>query len=184
MDRRLPEEEPALEISYDICCMQHTLLSISLTLLFALPLKAQKDSIQRVINKEVWVPFIKAFNEGDTEAFLAVHSRDVSRVLDHTIWDYNEYAKHTRDGNVSMKKQKRTQQLELRFTRRVANGNRAYDVGYYKGTSTGADGKPRSYYGKFTVLLRKEEGAWKILMDQDSPEDASEATFRKAAPME
>ena len=164
--------------------MQRILLSISLPLLFALPLKAQKDSIRRIINKDVWIPFIKAFNEGDREAFLAVHSKDVSRVLDNTIWDYNEYAQHTQQGNAAMKQKKMAQKLELRFTRRVANGDRAYDVGYYKGTATDADGKSRSYYGKFTVLLRKEEGRWKILMDQDSPEDASEATFQKASPIE
>ena len=164
--------------------MQRILLSISLSLLIALPLKAQKDSIQRVINKEVWIPFIKAFNEGDTEAFLAVHSKDVSRVLGNTIWNYNEYAQHTREGNAAMKQNKQAQKLELRFTRRVANGDRAYDVGYYKGTATDVGGKSRSYYGKFTVLLRKEEGRWKILMDQDFPEDASEATFGKASPME
>lgn len=164
--------------------MQRTLLPISILLLFALPLKAQKDSIQRIINKDVWIPFIKAFNEGNTEAFLAVHSKDVSRVLNNTIWDYNEYAQKTQKGNASMKLNKQTQKLELRFTHRVANGNRAYDVGYYKGTSAGPDGKSRSYYGKFTVLLRKENGVWKILMDQDSPEDASEATFQKASPME
>lgn len=164
--------------------MQRILLFISLPLLSALPLKAQKDSVQRVINKEVWIPFIRAFNEGDTEAFLAVHSKDVSRVLGSTIWDYNEYAQHTREGNAALKKKKQTQKLELRFTRRVVNGNRAYDVGYYKGTATDAEGRSRSYYGKFTVLLRKEEGGWKVLMDQDSPEDASEATFRKASPME
>lgn len=164
--------------------MQRILLSISLLLLFALPLKAQKDSIQRVINKEVWIPFIKAFNEGDTEAFLAVHSKDVSRVVENAIWDYKEYAKYTREGNAAMKERKHAQKLELRFTRRVADGDRAYDVGYYKGTATDADGTSRSYYGKFTVLLRKEKGQWKILMDQDSPEDASEATFQKASPME
>lgn len=164
--------------------MQRTLLSISMLLLFALPLKAQKDSIQRSINQDVWIPFIKAFNEGDTEAFLAVHSKDVSRVLGNTIWDYYEYARKTQVSNASMKQNKETQKLELRFTGRVANGGRAYDVGYYKGTATGPDGKSRSYYGKFTVLLRKEDGVWKILMDQDAPEGATEATFQKGAPIE
>ena len=38
----------------------------------------------------------------------------------------------------------------------------------------------RTGYGKFHVLLRKENGTWKILMDAD----ANDAVFQNGKPME
>ena len=37
--------------------------------------------------------------------------------------------------------------------------------------------------GRFHVLLRKENGAWKIVMDADTREGASEVNFNKASPI-
>jgi ketosteroid isomerase-like protein len=159
--------------------MRHFFLSF-LYLLFYQPTSAQSDSI----NAQVWKPFIKAFHELNTDAFMALHSKDVSRVLDGDIQNYETYAQNTQRANASMKKDGNTQSLELRFTKRIVKGDRAYETGYYKGTFTPASGAPRHYYGRFAVLLRKENGTWKILMDQDAREDASETTFQAASAME
>ena len=159
--------------------LRHLLLSFA-SLLLCPAVSAQSDTI----NAQVWKPFIKAFHELDTDAFMALHSRDVSRVLDGDIQNYETYAQNTRRANASMKKEGNTQSLELRFTKRIVKGDRAYETGYYKGTFTPAGGTTRHYYGKFAVLLRKENGAWKILMDQDDPGDASETTFQAASAME
>jgi len=37
-------------------------------------------------------------------------------------------------------------------------------------------------FGRFHVLLRKENGAWKIVMDADTREGTSEEHFNKASP--
>lgn len=159
--------------------MRYLILTLS-CLLFCQVVSAQSDAI----NAQVWKPFIKAFHELNTDAFMALHSKDVSRVLDADIQNYGTYAQNTQRANTSMKKEGNTQSLELRFVKRIVKGDRAYETGYYKGTFTPAGGAPRHYYGKFTVLLRKENGAWKILMDQDAQEDASETTFQAASAME
>jgi hypothetical protein len=42
---------------------------------------AQTGSLQKEINDQVWKPFIKSFNDRDDDAFKAVHSKDVIRVM-------------------------------------------------------------------------------------------------------
>ena len=42
----------------------------------------------------------------------------------------------------------------------------------------------RSYYGRFFVVLEKENGTWKILVDADTGKDANEENFNQAFPME
>jgi hypothetical protein len=42
----------------------------------------------------------------------------------------------------------------------------------------------RVYYGRFYVLLWKENGIWKIVLDADTHTGATEQSFNAAAPME
>ena len=62
----------------------------------------------------------------------------------------------------------------------------AIDVGIYKTTYLPQESEPRSFYGKFLVVLRKENTHWKILVDTDSSEGRtiSEDDFIAANPME
>jgi len=62
-------------------------------------------------------------------------------------------------------------ELELRFTERVSTKDLAVDVGVYKTTVTQKDGKIQRFYGRFHVVLRKENNSWKILVDTDSSEE-------------
>ena len=147
---------------------------------------AQSDSIQRQINQQVWKPFIQSFNARDNEGFKAVHSKEVSRVLqdEKRILNAEEYFKPVPD-SIKARWAAYKSNLELRFTQRIATGDRAFEVGYYKSSSTNTNtGQTRTSYGKFHVLLRKENGVWKILMDADARENADEKTFMSAAAME
>jgi hypothetical protein len=45
-------------------------------------------------------------------------------------------------------------------------------------------GEKRTGYGKFHVLLRKENGTWKILMDADANEKTDEVVFMTGNPMD
>ena len=75
--------------------------------------------------------------------------------------------------------------IELRFIQHIADNGNAFEVGYYKTTSTDtATGEARTGYGKFHVLLRKENNIWKILMDEDANENTTEAVFQTGKPME
>lgn len=163
-----------------------TVLWICLILVFANSAFSQTGSLQKEINEQVWKPFINAFNNNDNEAFSAVHSKEVIRVSqdDHQIIGYSEYFKKIPD-SVKAKWKDWKRNIELRFLQRIASGDKAFEVGYYKSSSTNTlTGEKRTGYGKFHVLLRKENGAWKILMDADANENTDESVFITAKPME
>lgn len=159
---------------------------ISLFILPAHIVFSQADSLQKEINNQVWKPFIKAFNSKDNDAFSAVHSRDVIRVSqdDKNIIGFDEYFKKAPD-SLKAKWSEWKNNIELRFLQRIASNGKAFEVGYYKTTSTHSKtGETRTSYGKFHVLLRKENGVWKILMDADANEKTDEKIFLSASPME
>lgn len=126
---------------------------------------AQPDSLQRQINNQVWKPFIQSFNNRDDAGFAAVHSKDVIRVIQdaNQIQGFDQYFRKVPDSiQARWKKWKRN--IELRFVQRIASNGRAFEVGYYKTTNTHSQtGEKRSGYGKFHVLLRKENGVWEDL---------------------
>ncbi len=164
--------------------MKHTLLFACV--LFVQYAFSQSDSVQKQINADVWKPFIKAFEAYDTDAFMAVHSKEVSRVLQdgNRIQNYEEYEKDNRRGDNRGKENNRKRKIELRFIQRIAANGSAFEVGYFKGSTIAPNGESRDYYGKFHVLLRKESGTWKILMDADAATKTDEAGFNAAHPME
>jgi hypothetical protein len=100
--------------------------------------------------------------------------------------NWEEYYKQTKTGNERRAGDKVKLNIELHFTERINNANQAIDVGVYKTTWTAADGKSGAGYGRFHVVLRKESGTWKILVDTDSSEGRTigETQFLAAKPME
>lgn len=144
------------------------------------------NHFQKEINEQVWKTFIKSFNNNDDNGFKAVHSKDILRVIqdDNTILGYDEYFKKQPD-SIKVKWGSWKKNIDLRFIQRIANSDKAFEVGFYKTTSTNTStGETRTGYGKFHVLLRKENGTWKILMDADANENTNEAVFLTGAPME
>lgn len=146
------------------------------------------QTAQQEINDQVWKPFIAAFNSNDAAGFMAVHSKDVVRAIrdNNQVLDFDEYARATSDGNQRAKTGNFKHQLELRFLERSANKDRACEVGIYKTQMLRPDGTTSVGYGKFLVILRKENDVWKILVDSDSSEGRtiSEKDFLQAKPMQ
>ncbi len=162
------------------------LFFIAAVLFFCQPGFSQTDSLQNEINEQVWKPFIKAFNNSDDEAFSAVHSKDIIRVVqdNNQVMGYDQYFKKIPDSTKAKWKDWK-KNIELRFIQRIASKGKAFEVGYYKSTSTNiVSGEKRTGYGKFHVLLRKENGVWKILMDADANEKTDEVVFLSGKPME
>ncbi|RAV99351.1 YybH family protein [Pseudochryseolinea flava] len=143
---------------------------------------------QQEITDQVWKPFIASFNSFDTDGFMKLHSRDVIRSSRDAkrILDWKQYDEEQRQGDLRSKKENRRRTLELRFTERLSNHNQAIDIGIYRTTSFNSKGESRAFYGKFHVVLRKENGVWKILVDTDSSENNTigETDFNSAALME
>lgn len=143
---------------------------------------------QQEINQQVWRPFIKTFNNRDTKGFMDVHSKDVVRSSrdSKTVLNWDEYYRQTEHWDQQEKKSQSKRTLELRFAERLASKDQAIEVGIYKTTYIQPDGNTRAFFGRFHVVLRKENGVWKILVDTDSSENKtiSETNFLAAAPME
>jgi hypothetical protein len=166
-----------------------TVITVFLVLIYILSADAQIDSLQKEIDEQVWKPFITSFNQMDTEKFMALHSRNMIRVGqdNNYITGYEGYYQSNKSGNESSKKNyennKGSHKIELRFVQRIAADGRAFEVGYYKVTRTLAS-KTGSFYGKFHVLLQKENNQWKIIMDADAKEKTDEAIFLTGRPIE
>jgi ketosteroid isomerase-like protein len=143
---------------------------------------------QQEINTQVWKPFIRTLNERDTKGFMSLHSKDVIRSPRNskTVWNWDEYYQHQEKNDQHAKASGAKGQLDLRFTERIANENLAVEVGIFKYTHINNEGVAKNYFGRFHVVLRKEEGTWKILVDTDSSEGntISEKDFLAASPME
>jgi ketosteroid isomerase-like protein len=146
------------------------------------------QSAQKEINEQVWKPFIKSYNDYKADDFLALHSKDVIRSARDSkkVWNWDQYlqSQSEDDKRELLAKSKRT--LSLRFTERLNNATQALDVGIFQVVYQLSDGRRESYYGRFHVALRKENGHWKILVDTDSTEDGKigERDFLAASPME
>jgi hypothetical protein len=140
--------------------MKKVLLLLCATVLF-FQCFAQTDSLKWVkeINEQVWKPFVASLTSGNNEGFKALHSKRVTRVLvdNNVIQDFDKYFPPTQ--NKSNSTNNTTQLLfELRFDKRIANGNKAWETGYYKGTVMEHGKETRTYYGRFFVVLEKENG--------------------------
>jgi ketosteroid isomerase-like protein len=151
-------------------------------------LEANAQDHQKSINEQVWKPFIEGFRNGDTDQFMNVHSKELVRSPrdSKSIQTWEEYYEGTKRGNERRKTSGRKSDIELRFNERISTDTQAIDVGIYKTTSIAPDGQQRSFYGRFHVVLRKEAGVWKILVDTDSSEGGTigEKDFLAAKPME
>lgn len=149
---------------------------------------AFSQNLTTEINDQIWKPFIKGFTELDAELFMGLHSKDLTRSPRdaNQAFGWDEYYRQTKRGNDLTRKNKTKIDIELRFIERIAQGDRAVETGIYKTTYTELSGKSMSIYGKFLVILRKENGKWKILVDTDSSENGSvsEKDFMAAKPMQ
>lgn len=162
-----------------------TLSGVFLTM-FCFNVSSQSDSLQQQINQQVWKPFIEAFNDLNTEGFMRVHSKEMTRVIQdgNILYGYDKYYQENKRGDDGTKKAGRRRAIELRFVQRIAAADKAFEVGYYKTTNFLPNGTTQSGYGKFHVLLRKENGIWKILMDADASEKTDEALFSSGKPIQ
>jgi hypothetical protein len=160
---------------------------LPVAVLFFLNAAAQSDSLKWVkeINEQVWKPFIAHFISGNKEGFRAVHSKRITRVeIDQGgVLDYEKYFPQI-NSNGKQPSQGFRRLFELRFDKRISNGTKAWETGYYKGTVVQEGKEPRSYYGRFFVVLEKEDGTWKILVDADTGIQANEENFGKAFSMD
>lgn len=174
-----------------LCYFRHAIESSPMTKTILIFISGFQFAIaqneQKEINSQVWEPFIQTFNTYDTEGFMALHSKDLVRSPReaNSVVNWDTYFAKEKKNNERDKVSNTKREIDLRFLERVASTDQAIDIGIYQTTYTFGNGKKESYYGKFFVVLRKEKGIWKILVDTDSTEGGSidEKSFLAAKSM-
>ena len=133
---------------------------------------AQQKERLETINKEVWYPFCKAFETLDYTILAKIHSKSLTRVTGGSgnITSYSDYIEGNKNSFQKKRQQGNTSHLTLRFFERITSENKATERGIYRNIHNKNTPDERISYGQFFVLLQKEEGVWKILLDYDSNE--------------
>lgn len=122
------------------------------------------------INK-MYLSFQEAFDSLNIDLFAEIHSRELIRVPGgRRIENYKTYIEKQRVSFEKAKEEHRTRSIDFRFIERVHNDSIASERGIYKFVSNKNSPDERMSFGKFHVLLMKEDGAWKITVDYDSSE--------------
>ena len=150
---------------------------------------AQRNAIEEEINESVWKPFLQASSQFDGPAFMQLQSKDFIRVsIDQkVIHGYQQYETGILPNFKRLKEEgKIKRNTEMRFISRIVSAELAYESGYFKSTTSLANGEVRTRYSRFTVILRKESGNWKILVDADSNDGntITEALYQQAEPLQ
>lgn len=122
---------------------------------------------QAEIDQQIWVPFTKAWESNDHKAYNALHTDDVWRITPGRLLVGDAYKKRNVERMTSNISQGQKRRIEFWFEHRMANNDKAYEIGYYRITDTSAD-EPKYYYGRFHIALKKIDGRWKISQDWDS----------------
>ena len=118
------------------------------------------------INKEVWKPFKHSFNTRDWKTYNALHTQDVVRINSYGIRVGEAYKNAIKEAYKKPSTTKR--QIDFSFEQRIYTDTIGYEVGYYRIIYTQKDKESRATYGKFHVVLKKQNGQWLIAQDWDT----------------
>ncbi|MBN1695853.1 hypothetical protein JW879_10730 [candidate division WOR-3 bacterium] len=149
--------------------------------------KAQSIKNLKDINNDVYNRFYQSHDSLDYGLMESMHSKKLMRIPAgrNTILNYMEYMEENKRFFEHVKKNNGTLNISLRFSERLNNDSIASERGIYKFTINKNREDEKVYYGKFHVILVKEDNTWKILIDYDSNENNTigEADFKKAYEM-
>ncbi|WP_190808823.1 nuclear transport factor 2 family protein [Flagellimonas sp. S3867] len=160
-----------------------TILFLCCTLLsFGQQKKTVSNEIVETIRDDVWIPFMEAYAELDSDKLKSIHSKDIVRITieQNQIETGEKYLEHFGDFLQHMKQggSKVAIAFAILSTAIDESGTIAYQTGYYRYSSKRKDDAKLSPkgYGYFNVGLKKVDGTWKIWMDSDknveiTPED-------------
>ncbi len=122
-------------------------------------------NIATEVDEQIWEPFKQSYLEGNAEVFNGIHTDDVLRITGRGIKQGQEY----KDENIKWlsNPSRVPRAIDFVFEHRIYGGDYGYEIGYYKISDPANPEKP-GYHARFTVLLRKVDGIWKIAQDWDT----------------
>lgn len=125
---------------------------------------------QAEINTQIWKPQLEAMQTNQADKFISVMSKDVVQVSydRKVIRNYDEFSKEVISVYNRLKERKLSRNMAFRFLERIAKDGHAFEDGFYKYELVDDKAEKRVFYGYFQVVLRKENDAWKVLVDYNS----------------
>ncbi len=122
--------------------------------------------IEDQVNQDIWRPFKNSYEARDWQTFNALHTDDILRVHDGGIQMGKEY----KDVIKSYYERETGHETRIDFVmeRRTYKEDIGYEVGFYRVIYSKPGEEDRMSYGRFHVVLKKIDGQWKIIQDQDS----------------
>lgn len=135
--------------------------------------REQKIEAWKSINADIWKPFSDAFATANAELYIGLHTKDFLRISRDGIQTKDGFAARSRAGFERGKKENRPMNIDFRLLERIVSPDYASERGIFRTTVNAGRANERSFYGKFHVVFRKENGTWKIIMDYDSNENGT-----------
>ncbi|GAB5398441.1 MAG: hypothetical protein Aureis2KO_00260 [Aureisphaera sp.] len=120
--------------------------------------------LAKEVDEQIWQPFKNSYSNGDAVTFNSIHTDDVMRITPRGIQKGQDY----KDSNTQWlsKADRKSRTIDFVFEHRIYSEETGYEIGYYKIVYNGDEEK--AHYARFTVLLRKENGQWRIAQDWDT----------------
>lgn len=132
--------------------------------------RTEKIEVWKTINQDIWLPFSEAFATNNAEQYIGLHTKDFLRISRDGIQTKEIFAERNRNGFARRKQDSRVIGIDFRLLERITSAEYSSERGIFRTVVNKGLANERSFYGKFHVVLRKENGVWKILMDYDSDE--------------
>lgn len=143
-------------------------------------------AIAQEVNEQVWKPFKKSYEGRDWKTFNDLHTDDVLRINTWSgIREGDEYKKRVKNSNQRNTQRKKT--IDFWLEHRIYSETTGYEVGYYRVVNEEPGKEPTTSYARFHIVLRKEDGVWKIAQDWDTStingEEVTAEDFAKGTPL-
>nr|WP_299173466.1 nuclear transport factor 2 family protein [uncultured Allomuricauda sp.] len=142
------------------------------------------DEVIEAIRDDVWIPFMEAYAEFDSDKLKSIHSKDIVRVTidQNQIETGEKYLENFGDFLQHMKQAGNEVAIAfaIQSTAIDEGGALAYQTGYYRYSSkrNGEEKLTPRGYGYFNVALKKESEMWKLWLDSDKQTDISDKDFQ------
>ncbi len=147
------------------------------------PAKQISNETLEAIKNDVWIPFMEAYDQSDSQKLKSIHTNDIVRVTQDQNQIETGESYLTNFGQFVESVKAQGSQLGIAFailsTAMDVSGELAYQTGYYRFSSKRGDDENFVVrgYGKFSVGLKKENNSWKIWLDSDKHIDLSHEEF-------
>ena len=125
-----------------------------------------QSSIEEEVNEQLWKPFKQAWENRDWKAYNNLHTDDILRITKNWIKQGKAYKDHNRERYSEPSEVVRN--IDFWMEQRTYSDDVGFETGYFKITTLHKSGDKDVNVGRFQVVLRKEQGLWKIAQDWDS----------------